>query len=103
MIHLFRRLAKFRARRRARKRALVLAEDLGRRLRPTEPILGVALCADENTRYVVRVYCGDAYKDTATMRPPWAECIIVAIAKDSEVAKLIEDAEEAQPYKPIIR
>jgi len=108
MIHLFKQLAKFRASRRARKRALVLAEDLGRRLRPTEPIWNVALRADEDTRYVVLVFCGNAYKDPVVcLRPPWRECLIVAVAKGSEIAELsaelIEDAEEAQPYQPIIR
>ncbi|MCL2589815.1 MAG: hypothetical protein FWD67_02765 [Betaproteobacteria bacterium] len=103
MIHLFEWLVKFRARRRARKRALILAEDLGRRLRPIEPICGVMLRADEDKRYVVNVFCGNAYKDViAISHPPWRECLIVAVAKDSEIAELIEDAEDG-PYRPIIR
>ncbi|MDR2710539.1 MAG: hypothetical protein LBB65_04270 [Burkholderiales bacterium] len=98
---LCKRLAEFRASRRARKRALVRAEELGRRLRPGEPIMGVWLCAKEDTRYVVRVFCGKRYEPVARMGPPWRECLIIAVNKNDETAaELIEGAE---PYSPIIR
>jgi hypothetical protein len=94
-------LTRWRAARRARQRALALAEDLGRRLRPGEPIWGVALRAEEDARYVVRVYCGDGYKPIARTGPPWRECLIIAVSKDGQTpAQWLEDA---GPYRPVIR
>ncbi|MCL2310276.1 MAG: hypothetical protein FWC42_08415 [Proteobacteria bacterium] len=93
-------LSDFFAHRRAQKHARSLAEELCRRLRPNEPILGTALCADEDERYIVRVFCGKRTEEPASTLPPWRECLIVAVTKDNMVAELTKDG---GPYQPVIR
>jgi hypothetical protein len=85
---------------RARRRACKVAGDLCRELRPGEPILGESICANEDDRYVVRVFCGQRAEARAQMGPPWRECLIVSVKKGSNLAELItEDA----AYRPTIR
>lgn len=85
----------------ARALAREAATRLCRAALPGEPILGSVICADEPGRYVVRVFCGNrpASPDTY-MSPPWRECLIFAVTKDTYSAARLTDDEE---YRPTIR
>ena len=70
-------------------------------LLPGEPILGATICADEPGRYVVRVFCGNRPASPEVYRlPPWRECLIFAVMKDTYSAEQIRADEK---YRPMIR
>jgi len=85
----------------ARSQAQKVVRDLCRSLLPEEPILGTVICADEADRYVVRVFFGDRPFSAETyMLPPWKECLIFAVTKNSyAVEQIIDD----RKYDPVIR
>ncbi|MBC7795268.1 MAG: hypothetical protein H7Z37_00180 [Pyrinomonadaceae bacterium] len=63
-----------------------------------EPILGTIICANEPERYVVRVFCG--YRKVSVenyLLPPWENCLIFAVAKDSYCVEQITDDEKYRP------
>lgn len=78
-----------------------MARESCRALLPEEPILGASVCADEPGRYVVRVFCGNRPVSVETYRlPPWRECLIFAVAKDTHAVQQLTDNEK---YYPVIR
>ena len=82
-------------------RARRLAEQLCRELYPGEPLQGSWICANEPTRFVVRVFCGHEVRTTPYfMLPPWKICVIVAVHKTTLAAEQIIDD---TPYHPILR
>ena len=85
---------------RARASAREAASQACHALRPGEPILGSCICADEPNRYVVRVYCGNRPDFEIHRLPPWRECLIFAVMKDTSSAEQIMNDEK---YRPIIR
>lgn len=90
---------------RARATAREAATRLCRNLLPDgEPIRGSVICADEPDRYVVRVFCGTREVSLDTyMLPPWRECLIFAVAKDTYSAALLTDDDDEEKYRPAIR
>lgn len=82
-----------------RRRARRAASEACRLLFPSEPVVGAHICADEPTRYVVRVFFG---KNTQvrTMRPAWKGWLIFAVLKDSLIAEQIKDDGK---YRPAVR
>jgi hypothetical protein len=80
----------------ARARAQRSAEEECRRRRPAESIFGSAVCADEGTRYVVRVFVGRRDKSPTFLLPPWRECLVFAVPKGGE-APVLEDDPRYQP------
>jgi hypothetical protein len=87
---------------RSRKMAREVAIWACKKLFPDEPVFGAGICADEPDRYVVRVCYGNrSMSDMATFRlPPWRECLIVAVQKDTYVDEVIVDDGK---YRPMIR
>jgi hypothetical protein len=85
----------------ARALARRMARQSCRALLPQEPILGTSVCADEPDRYVVRGFCGNRTTSTENYRlPPWRECLIFAVTKDTyDVERLIDN----EKYYPVIR
>jgi len=77
-----------------------VAGDLCREFRPGEPVLGTSICANEDDRYVVRVFCGQRMEALAELGPGWRECLVVSVKKGSDLAELITDDEK---YRPTIR
>jgi len=84
---------------RAKARAKAAATEACRALLPMEPILGTWICADETDRYVVRVFCGHR-PPSGEKLPPWRECVIFAVTKDTHTAQRLTDDEQ---YRPVIR
>ncbi len=86
---------------RAKAKAREAARRMCQALLPGEPVMGASICADEPGRYVVRVFCGIRPASPATYRlPPWRECWVVAVAKETYSAERITDDEQ---YRPMIR
>lgn len=82
-------------------RACRQAECLCGRLYAGDPVRSSSVCADEPTRFVVRVFCG--YRDPPRdLRPQitWARCIIVAVDKNTRIAEQIVDDKR---YRPMLR
>jgi hypothetical protein len=68
---------------------------------PEEPIFSAVICADETDRYVVSVFYGKRpWSSTHHMAPPWLDCLIVAVRKDTYADEIIVDNER---YYPRIR
>ncbi len=86
---------------RARSQAQKVARELSCSLFPEESILGTAICADEPDRYIVRVFCGNrTFSDEMYRLPPWKECLIFAVTKNTYAVEQITDNRR---YDPIIR
>jgi hypothetical protein len=84
----------------ARRRARAAAEALARDCRPHEPILGAVICAEEDERYVVRVFVGKRDNPHSERLPPWRECLVFAVPKNSgSPSLLVDDA----PYRSTVR
>ena len=82
-------------------RARRLAEQLCRKLHPSEPAQGSVVCADEPTRFVVRVFCGrPTTPDLLWPKPKWGVCVIVAVDKYTQEAEQVVDD---TPYRPLLR
>lgn len=68
---------------------------------PDEQIRRTSICADEPSRYVVRVFCGDRPTSPELLKlPPWRECLIFAVMKNSYAAERVTDDEK---YRPTLR
>ena len=80
----------------ARRRACAAAEEACRALRPGEPILGSVICAEEQHRLVVRVFCGRREGPPALL-PAWRECVIFAVATDGRAVLIVEDDASCRP------
>jgi hypothetical protein len=94
---LYRLFPRLRARAIAREAARLACHDL----LPGEAIMSASVCADEPSRYVVRVFCGERPASAeARMLPPWRECLIFAVTKNTYVAARVTDDEK---YRPTIR
>jgi|SRR5580692_8916785 hypothetical protein len=66
---------------------------------PDEPILSAVICADETERYVVRVFYGKRpWSSTHYMLPPWLDCLIVAVRKDTYADEIIVDNGKYYPW-----
>ncbi len=75
-----------------RRRALAAAEAACRARCPAEPILGSVVCANEDSRYVVRVFAGRRDVDPLYYRmPPWRHCFVFGVDKQSGAADVEED------------
>jgi hypothetical protein len=83
----------------ARARAQRVAEEECRRRRPAESIFGSVVCADEGTRYVVRVFIGRRDKSESFRLPPWRECVVIAVPKDGGAPVVVDDPR----YQPTLR
>jgi hypothetical protein len=66
---------------------------------PDDPVMGAAVCADEPTRYVVRVFCGVRDDPVVRMLPPWKHCFIFSVSKNDNAVQKIDDGR----YRPILR
>lgn len=83
-----------------RRRACAAAEIGCRELHPEELIQGSEICADEKSRFVVRVFCGERPQHEAAKLPRWRTCEVFAVAKDNgRVERIANDA----TYRPIVR
>ena len=58
------------------------------------------ICADEEARFVVRVFVGRRDDLGPAKLPPWRECPILAVPKDGGLPSLLVD--DAR-YRPTIR
>ena len=83
---------------RGRFTAQRLAREECQRLLPNEPVMGSALCANEPTRYVVRVFCGERAPNVERL-PSWKECRVFAVPKGSGPIRQVDD----EKYRPTIR
>ena len=59
--------------------------------------MGTWLCAEETDRYVVRVFCGLRAEEPVRRMPPWRECIVFAVTKQTFVASVVVDDEANRP------
>ena len=76
-----------------------VAEQFCQQSHPDEPLHGSWICANEPTRFVVRVFVGQR-EFTGTMLPPWRVCLIVAVDKTTLAAEIITDD---ALYRPVLR
>jgi hypothetical protein len=79
------------ARRRARKGACAAAEAGARTLRPKDPILSSVILAEENGRYVVRVFVGLRDETDPVLGPGWRECLVFAVPNEGGEVTLVDD------------
>lgn len=80
-------------------RARRLAEAWCKQRNPDEIIHGTWICANEPTRFVVRVFCGQRER-TGEKLPPWQNCSVIAVDKRTLIAAPVADD---APYRPILR
>ena len=79
-------------------RARRIAESWCHEHFPHEPIYASVVCADEPSRFVIRVFCGERPTSEEKL-PPWSSCVVIAVDKLTFVAERVVDDE---PYRPII-
>ena len=82
-----------------RRNAKREAVRLCRRLNSDDPVLGSVVCADETDRYIVRVFFG-LRPASNLLFPPWRDCLIVAVDKESLAAERVVDDRR---YDPVLR